>query len=417
MSIGESQISSALYKGGIMNEIQAKQKVVDAGIKLVKSGLIARTWGNVSCRISDSHFAITPSGRDYLLLKPEEIVTVNIKDLSYSGNIKPSSEKGIHAEIYKHSKDINFVIHTHQENASVISALGLNKIYGGCDYPLLGDEIICASYGLPGTKKLRNGVVEALKCSKGNAVIMKNHGAVCFGRDDEEAFHAASDLEEASLDFIAVKYQQISDTEKFNIEKMREFVLLKILGASNGISYDYISPYYSSERTSEGFVLQVKNSESISIRYGQCMDKFPEEAQIHNQIYLKNKDINHVIHTNSPDILTISRANITLYPLLDDFAQIVGTKVKTLTKKPVEIADALKDTSAVIIRNDGAFCCGISDGDAMAVEMIMEKNCKAHICGALFGDIKPLSWFDSKLMRVVYMKKYSKQISSNKKQI
>jgi ribulose-5-phosphate 4-epimerase/fuculose-1-phosphate aldolase len=46
-----------------MNELKAKQKVVDAGIRLVESGLIARTWGNVSCRISDTHFVITPSGQ------------------------------------------------------------------------------------------------------------------------------------------------------------------------------------------------------------------------------------------------------------------------------------------------------------------------------------------------------------------
>ena len=42
---------------------EAKETVVLAGKKLVESGLIARTWGNVSCRISDSHFVITPSGR------------------------------------------------------------------------------------------------------------------------------------------------------------------------------------------------------------------------------------------------------------------------------------------------------------------------------------------------------------------
>ena len=70
----------------IMN---AKQLVVDAGKMLVSSGLIARTWGNVSCRISESEFVITPSGRAYETLTPEEIVTVKIDDLSYEGDIKP----------------------------------------------------------------------------------------------------------------------------------------------------------------------------------------------------------------------------------------------------------------------------------------------------------------------------------------
>ena len=41
----------------------AKQTVIDAGKRLVETGLIARTWGNVSCRVSDTQFVITPSGR------------------------------------------------------------------------------------------------------------------------------------------------------------------------------------------------------------------------------------------------------------------------------------------------------------------------------------------------------------------
>ncbi len=108
-----------------MNEREAKENVVNAGKRLVKSGLIARTWGNVSCRISDNYFVITPSGRDYLTLSPEEIVKVSIADLSYRGDIKPSSEKGIHAEIYKHNPKINFVIHTHQKKRFCIKCHGV----------------------------------------------------------------------------------------------------------------------------------------------------------------------------------------------------------------------------------------------------------------------------------------------------
>ena len=52
---------------------EAKKLVVAAGKKLVESGLIARTWGNVSARISDTQFVITPSGRAYETLTPEEL--------------------------------------------------------------------------------------------------------------------------------------------------------------------------------------------------------------------------------------------------------------------------------------------------------------------------------------------------------
>jgi len=398
-----------------MNDREAKEKVINAGIRLVESGLIARTWGNVSCRISDSHFVISPSGRDYLSLTPEEIVTVAIADLSYTGNIKPSSEKGIHAEIYKHDPNINFVIHTHQENASVISTMELDSIRTDLDYPLLGNEIVCASYGLPGTKKLRKGVAEALNRSKGNAIIMMHHGAVCFGKDDEEAFQVASDLEEVCIHFVAERYKNINHDISFDPIKMRRFVLEKISHKWKSNGYDLIRPYSNSERTSDGFILHRKDCESVQIKTGEISKDLPKEAQIHNEIYLKNKKINYIMHEDSPNILTISRANITLYPLVDDFAQIIGTKVKTALINNSKIANALKNADAVMIGNNGALCCGVSQGDAIAVHMIMEKNCKALICGTLFGVMKPISWIDRNLMRFVYQIKYSKQISSNEK--
>ena len=398
-----------------MNDREAKEKVVNAGIRLVESGLIARTWGNVSCRISDSHFVITPSGRDYLSLTPDEIVTVAIADLSYTGNIKPSGEKGVHAEIYKHDPNINFVIHTHQENASVISTMELDSIKSDLDSSLLGSEIICASYGLPGTKKLRKGISEALDRSKGNAIIMMHHGAVCFGKNEEEAFQIASELEEACIHFVAEQYQRLSYEISFDPIKMRRFVFEKIARKWKGDCYELSRPYCNSERTSEGFILHLDNNKMVHVKTGVLGKDLPKEAAIHNEIYQKNKKINYIIHEDSPNILTISRANITLYPLVDDFAQIIGTKVKTVLKTPAKIAHALKNADAVMIGNNGALCCGASEGDAIAVQMIMEKNCKAQICGTLFGEIKPISWLDRNLMRFVYLKKYSKQISNNGK--
>ena len=96
--------------------------MIEAGKRLLHSGLIARTWGNVSCRINENQFVITPSGRSYENLKPEEIVIVNISDGRPWGNVLPSSESGVHREVYRLRPEINFVIHTHQPEASVMSA-------------------------------------------------------------------------------------------------------------------------------------------------------------------------------------------------------------------------------------------------------------------------------------------------------
>ena len=45
-----------------MDVLTAKKLVIEAGERLVETGLIARTWGNVSCRVDEDLFAITASG-------------------------------------------------------------------------------------------------------------------------------------------------------------------------------------------------------------------------------------------------------------------------------------------------------------------------------------------------------------------
>ena len=74
-----------------MDILEAKNIVIKAGHELLKAGLIVRTWGNISCRINDKQFVITPSGMAYDSLTPDDIVLVKIEDCSYESEIKPSS--------------------------------------------------------------------------------------------------------------------------------------------------------------------------------------------------------------------------------------------------------------------------------------------------------------------------------------
>jgi Ribulose-5-phosphate 4-epimerase and related epimerases and aldolases len=180
-------------------EMATAQKIVcDSGRRLLKSGLVSGTWGNISCRVDDTYMAITPSGRDYDLLNPEDIVIVNIHDCSYEGNMKPSSEKGLHAAIYKQKPEICAVIHTHAPNASVVAAARREvPLESEAELRLIGQSIKIAAYALPGTKKLVKATMQALEDR--NAVLMANHGAICTGKDMDEAFAACEALENSCI--------------------------------------------------------------------------------------------------------------------------------------------------------------------------------------------------------------------------
>lgn len=376
-----------------MNIIEAKELVIKAGLKLVESGLIARTWGNISCRIDENSFLITPSGRDYISLTTDEIVFVNISDCSYEGNVKPSSEKGIHADVYKMFPEINFIIHTHQENASIIGATGLDSIKLKDNNPYLGDEVLCAPYSLPGTKSLCRKVSKTLSNSKGKAVIMKNHGAICIGKDYDEAFAIASELETACDDFISAKHLELGDEYEFNNKTKDE---------------DFIS-FPNSERTEDGLVLYYNDGQEIELKFNEINESSTMETKTYKFIYKIHKDIDYILFKSTSAINKISSLSIPLRPLLDDFAQIVGTVAKNAKNTPVDITAALKNSSAVFIQNSGALCCGQTKDDAIATGMILEKGSKAYLAASLFGKVKPINTIESLLMRFVYLRKYSKQ--------
>ena len=256
-----------------------KDIVILAGKELVKRGLIARTWGNVSQRLNQKTMLITPSGRDYLSLRQEDIVAVDIETLEYTGDVKPSSEKAVHASCYK-LKNAGFVIHTHQTYASVISACEIDGF--DCDlenYPLLGGRVEVASYGLPGTKKLNAGVEAALKKTKGQAVVMKHHGALCFGSNYEETFEAATQLEAASKAYIEETYKMVSGESQADAMAIAKYVV-----ALNG-----------------NIVAEAKTGSTL-----------PE-----------TKEANIVINA-SDDVVALSHMKKPLRPMVDDFAQIRG---------------------------------------------------------------------------------------------
>lgn len=393
---------------------EARQTVVTAGRKLLKSGLVARTWGNVSCRISNSSFVITPSGRDYLSLSPEDIVEVSVSDLSYSGNIMPSSERGVHAEVYKRYPEINFVIHTHQDYASAASVLDADAIPVSGNHPLLGADVPCAAYGSPGTRRLSRNVAAALSRAEGKAVIMKNHGALCFGRNYDEAFAAAAELENACREYLENRYLTVSGKPAVDTLHMAEFALSEFTGEPVKVCRPGLPFPLESERIEGGFRLRAGN-ELFDIIHDEFFDGgtllkgLPEVVKIHNEIYKKHKGINSIIHADTTFISAVSSAGIVLRPLLDDFAQIAGPAVITTAPDPETVASAFNRASAVFLRNNGAICCGPTRNDAAAAAAVVEKNCLAFIFAALFGKVKYINPLESMMLRDGYIRKYSKR--------
>ena len=212
---------------------QLRKQVIEGGLRLLNEGLVARTWGNISIRVDEDHMLITPSGRNYEDLSPEDIVLVNFHTSKYEGHIKPSSEKGLHCEIYRTRKEIHAVIHTHQMNASTVAA-AQREVPPILDdmAQIIGPTVRVAEYALPSTRKITKKTVKALKGR--NAALMANHGAVCIGRDLEEAFVVCQVLEKACKAFIEAEFLGgAKSINKFEAGLMHQMYIRKYSGQAD----------------------------------------------------------------------------------------------------------------------------------------------------------------------------------------
>jgi len=367
---------------------KARELVLKAGLELCEAGLVARTWGNISARVSDTQYVITPSGRAYDTLTPEDIVLVNIADGSYEGDVKPSGEKGVHAAVYELCPEMNFVIHTHQNYASALSVLGREIALGdesdGQEQTgecLLRNTLTCAEYGMYATEELVNNIkAQITTYPESKAVLMKYHGALCFGKDYNEAFAVAYELEKVSKD-IFEKLCENDDTDYVNREANEEIPL-----------------------TSEG-------------TFG-----IPSELQ---QQLASRDGIRSIVLANTPYILKMSNLSKTMEPYLDDVAQIAGVDVKCVELhncreeqaagiKSTEEAltqtllEALTDRNAVLIKGIGALCTGFDESEAEAVAIVLEKACMAAYLANCVGNVPPLGKESAKKDREGYVNHYSK---------
>ncbi|MDR1955888.1 MAG: class II aldolase/adducin family protein [Treponema sp.] len=356
---------------------KSKQEVILAGHTLVEQGLVARTWGNVSCRIDKNRFAITPSGVSYDRLTSENIVVVDIESLAYEGNVKPSSEKGIHAAVYRLDPNAGFVIHTHQTYATAISVAGFSALAPtGMDLAALGGKIDISRYALPGQKKLCENVASVLRHGA-TAVLMARHGALLTGVDRAQAFERAITLEAVCQRALHTPYKAAA-----------EAVSVRSGDGSFELDGQLIPP---DTRTAG-------------------------PASLHRAIYQAYPDFRNIIQWSSPNLEKMFRETRGMPALLDDFAQMVGIDVKICRIPAVDIpaaagsvVRALRGRNCVCVRGVGAFCCAAEASDCEALMSLVEKNALAYTAAKVYAKPKPLPLLDRFLMRAIYTLSYSKR--------
>jgi len=177
-----------------MKLLEERQLIVEFGRKLIASHLTTGSGGNLSIyNRKENLIAIKPTGVDYLLMKPEDVVVVSPDGVTVDGKLKPSSEIRFHLALLKYRQDINAVVHTHQVYATTIACMNweLPAVHYLVGYS--GNKVPLAKYATFGSQALSDNILASI--GKYNACLMANHGIVTVGPEISAAFNAAEELE------------------------------------------------------------------------------------------------------------------------------------------------------------------------------------------------------------------------------
>ena len=173
--------------------------------------LVTFTWGNVSGIDREKGLVvIKPSGVDYEVMKPEDMVVLDLDGNIVEGSMKPSSDTPTHIELYKAFPNIGGVVHTHSPEAT-------SWAQAGRDIPLYGTTHADYFYGaIPCARSLtKEEIDEAYEKNTGLVIIetfktrnidpdytpgvlCTNHGVFSWGTDADNAVHNSVVMEEVA---------------------------------------------------------------------------------------------------------------------------------------------------------------------------------------------------------------------------
>ena len=210
-----------------MSESALREQICRFGASLFERGLTPGASGNISVRLDDGGWLVTPTNVSMGFLDPAQLSRLDRSGLLLSGDA-PTKEIPLHAAIYE-TRKAAAVVHLHSTHAVAVSMLP--EIDAANALPPLTPYYVmrcgCTAlvpYHRPGDP----AVGEAIRGLGGrySCVLLANHGSVLAGETLEAAVFAAEELEETAKLYLllrgtnprALNPAQVTDlVEQFNL--------------------------------------------------------------------------------------------------------------------------------------------------------------------------------------------------------
>ena len=186
---------------------RTRDEICKVGASLFDRGLTAGSSGNISVRLEDGGWLMTPTNVSLGTLDPARLSHMDATGRLISGDA-PTKESYLHMAMYGERRDAAAVVHLHSSHATAVSILrdvDPNDVLPALTayYIMRVGRLPLVPYFAPGDPDLAHAV-KAL-ASRHHAVLLANHGPVVAGTSVANAQYATEELEETAKLFLMLQ--------------------------------------------------------------------------------------------------------------------------------------------------------------------------------------------------------------------
>jgi 3-dehydro-4-phosphotetronate decarboxylase len=183
-----------------MDETRLRDDICRFGRSLFERGLTPGSSGNISLRLDDGGWLVTPTNASLGFLDPARLSRLDAEGRLLSGD-KPTKEIPLHGALYETRGSARAIVHLHSTHSVAVSMLpGIDS--KAVLPPLTAYYLmrVGATALVPYYRPGDPAVADAIRGLAGrySSVLLANHGPVVAGESLEAAVYATEELEETA---------------------------------------------------------------------------------------------------------------------------------------------------------------------------------------------------------------------------
>ncbi|RFB88504.1 aldolase [Rhizobium leguminosarum bv. trifolii] len=190
-----------------MSDARQREEICRYGRSLFERGLTPGSSGNISLRLEDGGWLVTPTNASLGFLDPARISRLDADGRLLSGD-KPTKEIPLHTALYDTRGSARAIVHLHSTHAVALTMLPEIDPRAVLPpmtpyYLMRAGETALVPYYRPGDP----AVADAIRglAGKYSSVLLANHGPVVAGDSLEAAVFATEELEETAKLYLLLR--------------------------------------------------------------------------------------------------------------------------------------------------------------------------------------------------------------------